>query len=45
MTSDAAEEYDNDVNELHDRQNNLSKILRNQTHIVKSETTLILPSI
>ena len=37
MTSDDAEEYDNAINELHDRQNNLSKILRKQTHIVKSE--------
>ena len=37
MTFDDAEEYDNTINELHDRQNNLSKILRKQTHIVKSE--------
>ena len=37
MTSDDAEEYDNAINELHDRQTNLSKILRKQTHIVKSE--------
>ena len=37
MTSDDAEEYHTAINELHDRQNNLSKILRNQTHIVKSE--------
>ena len=37
MTSDDAEEYDNVTNELHDRQNNISKILRKQTHIVKSE--------
>ena len=37
MTSENAEEYDNAINELHDRQNNLSKMLRNQTHIVKSE--------
>ena len=37
MTSDDAEEYDNAINELHDRQNNHSKILRKQTHIVKSE--------
>ena len=28
MTSDDAEEYDNAINEVHDRQNNLSKILR-----------------
>ena len=37
MTSDDAEEYDNAINELHDRQNNLSNILRKQSHIVKSE--------
>ena len=36
MTSEDAEEYDNAINELHDRQNNLRKILRKQTHIVKS---------
>ena len=37
MTSDDAEEYDNSINEVHDRQNNLSKLLRKQTHVVKSE--------
>ena len=37
MTSDDAEEYDNAINELHGRHNNLRKILKNQTHIVKSE--------
>ena len=37
MTSIDAEEYDNAINELHDRQNNLSRILRKQAYIVKSE--------
>ena len=37
MTSDHAEEYDTTISGVHERQNNLSKILRNQTPIVKSE--------
>ena len=37
MTSNDAEEYETAINELNERQNNLSKILSNQTHIVKSE--------
>ena len=37
MTSNDAEEYDNAIDELNARQNNLSTILRKQTHIVKSE--------
>ena len=37
ITSDDAEEYDNTINELYDRYNNLSNILRKQTYVVKSE--------
>ena len=37
MTSDDAEENDNAIIELHDRRNNLSIILRSQTHLVESE--------
>ena len=37
MTSDDAEEYDKAINDMYEMQNNISKIIAKQTHVIKAE--------
>ena len=39
MTSDVAEEYNEEINDIYEKQNNLSKIIRKHTHIMEAEVT------
>ena len=41
MTSDDTEEYDEAINDIYKKQNNLSKIIGKQTHIMKAEVNNI----
>ena len=41
MTSDDAEEYNEGINDIYEKQNNISKIIRKQTHIIKAEVNNI----
>ena len=41
MTSDDAEEYNEAINYISEKQNDISKIIRKQTHIIKAEVNNI----
>ena len=41
MTSDDAEEYNEAINDVYEKQNNISKIIGKQTHIIKAEVNNI----
>ena len=41
MTSDDAEEYKEAINDIYEKQNNISKIIGKQTHIIKAEVNNI----
>ena len=41
MTSDDAEEYNEAINDIYEKQNNISKIIRKQTHIIRAEVNNI----
>ena len=42
MTSDNAEEYNEAINCIYEKQNNISKIIGKQTHIIKADVNNIL---
>ena len=41
MTSDDAEEYNEAIDDIYEKQNNISKIIGKQTHIIKAEVNNI----
>ena len=41
MTSDDAEEYNEAINDIYEKQHNISKIIGKQTHIIKAEVNNI----
>ena len=41
MTSDEAEEYDKAINDIYEKQSNISKIVKKQTNILKKGVTYI----
>ena len=41
MTSDDAEEYNEAINDIYEKQNNISKIIGKQIHIIKAEVNNI----